>query len=141
MTTNRSEAEKRRFANASHELVVRFSRLDYNEAGKATMLIMERIYPIDYRAHEVERRGLWFDVFADKLAQLHTSGFVHRGLKRPSDLDGLAFDNILLTNRGLRLIDAGISAVKHQVGDKIFARYVAHEQEELLLFRDYSLNR
>ncbi|RYF55807.1 MAG: hypothetical protein EOO39_37545, partial [Cytophagaceae bacterium] len=102
-----SEAEKMRFANAINELVVQFNRLDYNDALEAEMLVMERIYPIDYRAHEVERRELWFDVFADELAQLHANGFVHRDLKRPSDLDGLAFDNILLTDRGLRLIDVG----------------------------------
>lgn len=136
-----SEAEKMRFANAINELIVRFSRLDYNDTLEAEMLVMERIYPIDYRAHEVERRELWFDVFADELAQLHANGFVHRDLKRPSGLDGLTFDNILLTDRGLRLIDVGISALKHQVGDKIFARYVAHEQDELALFRDYFLNR
>ena len=90
------------------------------------MLVMERIYPIDYRAYEVERRELWFDIFADELAQLHANGFVHHDLKRPSDLDGLAFDNILLTERGLRLIDVGISALKYQVGDQTLSRYVAY---------------
>ena len=130
-----------RFANGINDLVVQFSRLDYDDSLNAELLVLERIYPIDYRAHEVERRELWFDVFADKLAQLHASGFVHRDLKRPSDLDGLAFDNILLTERGLRLIDVGISALKHQIGDKIFSRYVAHEQAELALFQTYFLNR
>jgi serine/threonine protein kinase len=130
-----------RFANAINELVVRFHRLDYNETLVSEMLVMERIHPLDYRAYEVERRELWYDVFADELAQLHTNGFVHRDLKRPSDLDGLAFDNVLLTEQGLRLIDVGISALKHQVGDKIFARYVEHEQVEMTQFRDYFLNR
>lgn len=102
---------------------------------------MERIHPIDYRAHEVERRKVWYDVFADEVAQLYANGFVHRDLKRPSDLDGLAFDNILLTERGLRLIDVGISALKHQAGDRIFARYVEHEQVVMALFREYFLNR
>jgi serine/threonine protein kinase len=136
-----SEAEKMRFANAINELVVRFHRLDYNETLDSEMLVMERIHPLDYRAYEVERRELWYDVFADELAQLHANGFVHRDLKRPSDLDGLAFDNVLLTEQGLRLIDVGISALKHQVGDKIFARYVEHEQVEMTQFRDYFLNR
>lgn len=80
-------------------------------------------------------------MFADELAQLQASGFVHRDLKRPSDLDGLAFDNILLTEQGLRLIDVGISALKNQVGDKIFAKYVEVEQAELEQFRAYFLNR
>ena len=136
-----SEAAKMKFANTVNDLVARFIRLDYDEALTAEMLAMERIRPIDYRAHEVERRELWFDVFADELAQLHASGFVHRDLKRPSDLDGLAFDNILLTEQGLRLIDVGISALQNQVGDKIFAKYVEVEQAELAMFRNYFLNR
>jgi serine/threonine protein kinase len=136
-----SESEKMRFANTVNELVVKFIRLDYSDVLQAEMLIMERIKPIDYRAYEVERRELWYDVFADELNQLHQAGFVHRELKRPSDLDGLAFDNILLTEQGLRLIDVGISALKTQVGDRIFTKYLEIEQTELLLFRDYFLNR
>ena len=136
-----SEAEKMKFANQVNDLVARFVRLDYNEELQAEMLVMERIRPIDYRAYEVERRELWFDVFADELHQLHQSGFVHRDLRRPSDLDGLAFDNILLTENGLRFIDVGISALRHQVGDKIFAKYIDIERAELVQFKDYFLNR
>lgn len=136
-----SEAEKMKFANTINDLVVRFVRLDYNEELQAEMLIMERIRPIDYRAYEIERRELWYDVFADELDQLHKAGFVHRDLKRPSDLDGLAFDNILLTEHGLRLIDVGISALKSQVGERIFDKYIENEQDELHRFREYFLNR
>jgi serine/threonine protein kinase len=88
-----------------------------------------------------EIRELWFDVFHDELKQLHKNGFVHRDLKRPSDIQGLAFDNILLTNQGLRLIDVGISALKHQVGDKLFEKQVEIENHEILLFKEYFLNR
>ena len=102
---------------------------------------MERIYPIDYRAYEVEKRELWYDVFEDELKELHKGGFVHRDLRRSSGLSGLYFDNVLLTNNGLRLIDTGISALKTQVGDKLFSKYVETERAELQLFRDYFLNR
>ena len=136
-----SEAEKMKFANAINDLVVKFVRLDYNDDLQAEMLVMERIHPIDYRAYEVEIRELWFDVFYDELKQLHKNGFVHRDLKRPSDIQGLAFDNILLTNQGLRLIDVGISALKHQVGDKLFEKQVEIENHEILLFKEYFLNR
>lgn len=136
-----SEAEKMKYANSVNELVVKFIRLDYNDVLQAEMLVMERIRPIDYRAYEIERRELWYDVFADELVQLHQAGFVHRDLKRPSDLDGLAFDNILLTEQGIRLIDVGISALKNQVGDRIFDKYLAIERDELISFRDYFLNR
>lgn len=136
-----SEAEKMQFANAVNNLVVKFVRLDYNEALQAEMLVMERIYPIDFRAYEVEIRQLWLDVFADELKQLHQAGFVHRDLKRPSNIGGLAFDNILLTQKGLQLIDVGISALQKQVGDKIFEKYTEIENKEIAAFREYFLNR
>src|SRR6266705_3347016 len=79
-----SEAEKMKFANTINGLVVKFIRLDFDEVLQAEMLVMERIYPIDFRAYEVEKRELWIEVFEDELKQLHNNGFVHRHLKRPS---------------------------------------------------------
>ena len=122
-------------------LVVRFIRLDLHEEIQAEMLVMERLYPLEYRAYEVEIRELWLDVFEDELAKLHQAGFVHRDLKRPSNIGGLAFDNILLTPKGLRLIDVGISALKTQVGEKIFGKYVEIERQEIAEFKTYFLNR
>jgi serine/threonine protein kinase len=136
-----SEAEKMKFANSINDLVVKFIRLDYNDEIEAEMLVMERIYPIDFRAYEVEIRALWFDVFLDEIKDLHKAGFVHRDLKRPSDIQGLAFDNILLTNKGLRLIDVGISTLRSQVGDKLFEKQLEIERHEIELFKDYFLNR
>ncbi len=136
-----SEAEKMRFANEVNGLVVKFRRLDFNEELQAEMLVMERIYPIDFRAYEVERRELWFEVFMDEITRLHQAGFVHRDIKRPSNLTGLAFDNILLTNSGLRLVDVGISALRDKVGEVIFKKYVEVELAELEEFKEYFLNR
>ena len=107
-----SEAEKLRYANTVNSLIVGFIRLDVNEELNADMLVMERLYPMDFRAYEQERRLRWLDVFEDELSALHKAGFVHRYLRRPSDRVGLAYDNILLTQTGLRLIDVGISAIK-----------------------------
>ena len=136
-----SEAEKMQFANSVNNLVAKFIRLDFNESIQAEMLVMERIHPIDYRAYEVEIRELWLDVFEDELSALHNAGFVLRDLKRPSNIGGLAFDNILLTQSGLRLIDVGISALQAQVGNKIFEKYIETENKEIAEFRDYFLNR
>jgi serine/threonine protein kinase len=136
-----SEAEKMKYANNINELVVKFVALEFNENLKAEMLLMERIMPIDFRAYELEIRELWLNVFEDELKQLHSNGFVHRDLKRPSDIGGLAFDNILLTQKGLRLIDVGISAIKEKVGNEIFKKYVEIELAEMQLFRTYFLNR
>jgi serine/threonine protein kinase len=136
-----SEAEKMKFANAINNLVVKFIRLEYNEALNAEMLVMERIQPIDYRAYEFEIRELWFDMFQNEINALHNAGFVHRDIKRPSNIGGLQFDNILLTTQGLRLIDVGISAIKSQVGENIFNKYLEVENKEILEFKEYFLNR
>ena len=56
-------------------------------------------------------------------------------------MPGERFDNIFLTNRGLRLIDVGISALKHQVGERLFSRFVEQELKELEVFRAFFLSR
>ena len=71
----------------------------------------------------------------------HENGFVHRDLRRPSDMPGLTFDNIFLTPTGLRLIDVGISALQEQVGERLFNRFVQQELAELELFRSFFLSR
>jgi len=135
-----SEADKMKFANAVNGLVVRFIRLDVF-ANDSEVLVMERLYPLDFRAYEYERRELLLDVLEDELRQLHKAGFVHRDLRRPSDMPGMTFDNIFLTEKGIRLIDVGISALKNQVGERLFERFVQQELQELELFRNYFLNR
>jgi serine/threonine protein kinase len=136
-----SEAEKMRFANEINDLVVKFVRLDISESNDAEMLVMERIFPMDYRAFEYEKRELMLEVFEDELKKLHAKGFVHRDLQRPSNMPGMTYDNIFLTTQGLRLIDTGISAMKHQVGERLFERYVKQEIEEIERFRVFFLNR
>ncbi len=136
-----SEAQKMKYANAINGLVCKFISLDFSDMLGAEMLVMERIYAIDYRSHEIEKRELWVDVFLDEIHQLHQSGFVHRYIRRPSDITGQPFDNILLTNNGIRLIDVGISALQAQVGDKLFKKYIETELAELDEFKAYFLSR
>ncbi len=136
-----SEAEKMRFANQVNDLIVKFIRLENNAALNADMLVMERLYPLDFRAYEVEVRELWLDVFSEELGALHAAGFVHRDLLRPSNISGDRYDNILLTAQGLRLIDVGISVLQRQVGASFFAAYVQREREELEIFRRFFLFR
>ena len=136
-----SEAEKMRFANEVNGLVVKFNRLEINDALQADMLVMERIYPLDFRAHEVEMREIWLDVFTDELRELHAAGFAHHDIQRPSNLPGERFDNILLTAQGLRLIDVGISVLRRQVGESFFNAYVQREMEELARFGEFLLGR
>jgi serine/threonine protein kinase len=135
-----SEAEKMKFANAVNGLIVRFVRLDEWNA-ETEMLVMERLFPMDFRAYEHEKRELWLDILEDELTQLHKAGFVHRDLRRPSDMPGEHFDNVFLTPTGFRLIDVGISALLTQVGERLFQRFVEQEQKELETFRAFLLSR
>lgn len=136
-----SEAEKMKAANAINDLVVRFVRLDIDEELDIDLLVMERLYPMDFRAYEQERRLLWLDVFEDELRALHKAGFVHRDLQRPSNMPGLVYDNIFLTNTGLRLIDVGVSALRDTVTPRLFERFVQQELTELEAFREDFLAR
>lgn len=136
-----SEAEKMKFANQVNDLVVKFIRLDIQEEMDADMLVMERLYPLDFRAYEYGKKILFFDVFEDELRALHREGFVHRDLRRPSEMPGQLYDNIFLTEKGIRLIDVGISGIRAQVGDRLFDRFVEKELEELEEFRRFFLNR
>jgi serine/threonine protein kinase len=135
-----SEAGKMQFANTVNGLVCRFIRLDeYNEQSE--ILVMERLYPMDVRAYELEKRELWLDLLEDELRQLHVAGFVHRDLRRPSNMPGERFDNIFLTPEGFRLIDVGISALRTQVGERLFERFTHQELEELEQFKLFVLSR
>jgi serine/threonine protein kinase len=136
-----SEAGKMKFANGVNDLVTKFIRLDVNEELDVDMLVMERLYPMDFRAYEQEIRLLWLNVFEDELKALQSAGFVHRDLRWPSDMPGLRYDNIFLTETSLRLIGVGISALKSQVGDKLFNRFVEREWEEYEVFRKDFLAR
>ena len=136
-----SEAEKMKVANAINSLVVKFIRIDFNEEKKWELLVMERLYPMDYRSMELEKRELIFDVFLDELKQLHQNGFAHRDIARPSNISGDRYDNIFLTQTGLRLIDVGISALKNQVGEKLFQKYVEIELQEVEKFKEFFLSR
>jgi hypothetical protein len=53
----------------------------------------------------------------------------------------LNFDNVFLTDSGLRLIDVGISALKTQVGEKLFKKYVEQELSEIAELKEYFLKR
>lgn len=134
-----SEAEKMQYANTINGLIVRFNRLEFNENLHAGMLVMERIYPLDFRAYEMEKREYWLDNFMAEMAALHHQGFVHRDIKRRSNDGDYAFDNILLTQNGLRLIDVGRSAIKDKVGNAIFDKYVELENANLSHFSSYFL--
>lgn len=140
-STIRLEADKLRFANQVNGLMPRFLRLDFDAESQSEMLVMERLMPLDYRAFQVEKRRGMFEVFEQKLKELHETGFVHLGLESPTHSGGELYDNILLTAQGIRLIGAGRGILKREVGEKLFSQLVRTELQELWEFKDYFLGR
>lgn len=134
-----TEATRLEFANGINSLLVRLVRLDAFETH--AVLVLERIYPLDYRALEIDKRKAFLEVLDDELRELHEAGFVHGHLQREEGFTSEEWDNILLTETGLRLIDAGRSLLKSEVGEEAFSDAVAVELEALDAFREYLLAR
>lgn len=51
------------------------------------------------------------------------------------------FDNIIVTEQGIRLIDVGISAIKEIAGELLFNKYTEAEMKELEEYYDYLLSQ
>lgn len=81
------------------------------------MLVMEHSSGIGFQQFNKKIREQWLAEFEASLSQLYEAGFVFRGW-------GEAYDSIRLTEQGLRLIEVGPSAIRLNVGDVIFEKYV-----------------
>lgn len=131
------EIEKLMFANKINNLMVRFIRKDKFEDG-SDMLVLERLYPIDYNSISKEERINAFGKFYVSIKELHDNGFLHGDIMHPVGRDPLyLFNNIILTKEGLRLIDTGFSVIKEneQIGDYFKKKY--QEESEIDTFRQY----
>ena len=121
------ESKKMSFANKINDLVVKFHELKKDE-NENNLLIMERVYPLQYRALDVETRLKYCNEFESKLRELHNSGFVYRDLA--ATLVNY-YSNFILTNEGIRLIDTGISLLKSDIGSYKFEKFVNKEITEI----------
>ena len=92
------------------------------EHSKGDLLIMERLYPLQPRALDKEQRLIMLEEFLQQLRELHSNGWAHGDIKRPSHCcrgNGDQWDNIIPTAEGIRLIDAG-SAINKE--DPMFSQ-------------------
>ncbi len=117
------------YANKINDLVVKFIRLELE--GSNQILVMERLNILEPRSIEIEIRDVMYNVFIEKLKELHKHGFCHRDIKHPSGFGGRTFDNVVVTDLGIRLIDVSISALKELTGEELFEHYVNAELEEV----------
>lgn len=136
-----AEAAAMRYANDINDLVVKLVRIDFDEQLDADILVMERLYGFEYRTYELEQRTLWLEAFEYELGQLHEAGWVHRKLYDAAGTAGTFFDNILLTNQGIRLIDMSRAALRDETGDSVFEKYVREDRQAVRMFKEYFLRR
>lgn len=134
-----AEAARLEFANGINGLMVRLSRLD--KFDDHAVLVLERLYPMDFRSIEVDKRKALLEVLGDELRELHEAGFVHNHLQREAGFTSGKWDNILLTQGGLRLIDAGRSLLRSETEEATFDAAVASELQQLELFGEMLLAR
>lgn len=116
------------YANKINDLVVKFIRIEME--GPNQILVMERLNIFEPRSIEIEIRNAMYNVFVEKLKELHKHGFCHRDIRHHSGFGGRPFDNVVVTDLGIRLIDVGISALKELTGETLFEHYVNAELEE-----------
>jgi tRNA A-37 threonylcarbamoyl transferase component Bud32 len=131
------ESKKMEFANQVNDLVVRFhevSRDSYNN----NLLIMERVYPLEYRALDVETRYEYCEVFEQKMRELHQAGFVFHDLNATILLSGQT--NFMLTHQGIRLIDTGNSLLREEIGNTKFDEQVSSEVNIMREIKKIMLN-
>jgi len=91
------------------------------------VIIMERLYPLQPRAIEVDVRKEMFEQFSQKIKELHKCGYAHGDLRRNSDIGG-EWDNIMPTLEGIRLIDLGNAQRR---GEPLFESYVETDLRDL----------
>jgi hypothetical protein len=147
MPTLESEVSALRFANAINDLLPKYIRTQpwQDEEGRDyTMLVMERLYPLPHHHFGLRVRRKMMERLEVQLKELHDGKFIHGDLVRPTnyftrgDTDWM-FRNIVQTETGLRLIDAGFGKIRNMENLRSWVHGMFREQEELAAFKNYYL--
>jgi len=125
------EADKLQYANGINDLLVKYKRLD--KINSYHVLVMERLYPLQSRAYELKRRMEFGSQFKVMLVELHEKGFAYGDLGYATKFDVeyndsrtvMATENVIITTRGIRLIDAERSVLLNDVGKEAFNNAIA----------------
>lgn len=143
-----SELKGLRFANPINGLLpmlLRVGQWPMNDESGLPMLIMERLYRMPYGGFDLATRRTMFGDFEAQLKELHEQQFVHGDLMRPThfynrnDYEWI-FSNIVQTEHGLRLIDAGFSTICDSDNIKIFVHTLFRERSEVECFKEFYLH-
>ncbi len=134
-------------ANLINDLMPKFIRLQPWQLDDGTtheMLVMERLYPLPIHHFERSVRLEMLERFEQQIEELHESHFVHGDIQRPTTVFNRGdqkwmFKNIVQTERGLRLLDAGFGTKLDKDNIKMFVSMLIRERDEVKAFRSYYL--
>ena len=134
------EGERLKFCNSINDLFVSYEDFWKDDIGNH-LLVMERLYPIQYRSMTIGKRVSFFDEFEFKLRELHKNGFAFRDFNATKIVpprDGEIQHNFILTQNGFRLIDVGVSILKEKLPPFItdFEKEVKKDIEDLKYVRN-----
>lgn len=135
LSESRGEANLMRQANSINNLVVKLIRVDITSSYSKELLVMERLFPLQYRAISVPEREKFFEVFLTQLKELHAAGWAHGDIKRPVWCDS-PWDNIILTKEGIRLIDTGTACTSEHYN---FKDWVQRDLDNAMEFKEVFL--
>ena len=136
--TLKKEIKSLKVANAINDLLPQFIRQQkwQTEDGvNHDMMVMERLYPLPFNHFDVPTRTVMIDKLEQKLKELHMNNYVHGDLLRPTnyftrgDKDWM-LKNVIQTENGLRLIDAGFARIYNEKNAKAFASSMVQERYE-----------
>jgi hypothetical protein len=135
------------YANAINDLMPKFIRKDRwqtTDGKEHDILVMERLNPLPIHHFDHAIRTEMMQLFEAKLKELHENHFVHGDLMRPTNFytrgdQEWMFKNIMQTEDGLRLIDAGFGKILTRDNVKLFVHTQFREQAEVGYFKEYYL--
>ncbi|MDX1958341.1 MAG: hypothetical protein SFU98_07195 [Leptospiraceae bacterium] len=138
--TVENEIKLLKIANAINDLFVKFIRVeDYDSKNK--LIVLERLYPIPFNYYKLNNRKKLFLDFKIKIKELHENSFIHGDLLRPRYNPPECFSNIVLTKKGILLIDSGFSKLNGlNSSEEEFNSLLYQETQEINSFEEYFLN-
>lgn len=148
--TVENEVKALQYANAINDLMPRFYHVEpwqMEDGATHDMIVMERIYPLPIHHFDLPVRIAMMATFEAKMKALHDAWFVHGDFIRPTSYfnrgdQAWMFGNIVQTESGLRLIDAGfaqIGSTKDIEKLRPIIRIMVQEAAEVKYFRKYYL--
>ena len=139
LPTLEKEMAALQYANSVNDLMPQFIKTQtwQSENGaEYDMMVMERLYPLPFNHFDMPTRETMMSVFKKKLVELHEHQFVHGDLMRPTNFftrgnKEWMFSNVIQTQNGLRLLDAGFGTVCNKKNIELYVSILMRERLEI----------